>query len=358
MTLSEEDGKLYYQLWMPLLDFVNKKSKVAPKLKKMENASSLDPNEVAKVSDYLWDHVELIDEYLSERGESLSEAHRDIIVRWKYRVKDTFVLERHLKKGSILISSENKVYQSVGVISTWEEMFPSFVLPIIIEATLIPFRDVIISDGLMKSFPVILGTGVKQQCKDIYMDAKRDGTIIRTLPEKEAADDGSSSEAQESGSAGKIIPISQKPKRKQTKLCNRYTLKVYPVGMSRDVYRVILISGNETLDTLCETIMDAFGFIHEHLYEFCMDNRMYSDDRYEYMPEEYGVPSTDVKLDRIGLFKGQNFSLHYDYGDDWMFTIHVQKIEENMSRIKPEVIKWKGEIDQYPDWDDWDWDEE
>lgn len=55
---------------------------------------------------------------------------------------------------------------------------------------------------------------------------------------------------------------------------------------------------------------------------------MYSDDSYQYEPED-GGSSTDIEIDKTGLAKGQKFSLHYDsYGDDWMFTLHVQKVEE------------------------------
>ncbi len=74
----------------------------------------------------------------------------------------------------------------------------------------------------------------------------------------------------------------------------RYTLKVYPAGYGREIYRTIKISGKETLDRLCEYILDTFDFIHEHLYEFCMDNRMYSEDSYQYDPED-GGPSTDIR---------------------------------------------------------------
>ncbi len=41
----------------------------------------------------------------------------------------------------------------------------------------------------------------------------------------------------------------------------------------------------------------------------------------------------------LRLVKGQNFSLHYDFGDDWMFTIHVQKIENAESYAAPVVLK-------------------
>ena len=42
---------------------------------------------------------------------------------------------------------------------------------------------------------------------------------------------------------------------------SRYTLKVYPAGQGRNVYRIIEISGNDTLDRLCEFIMESFDFI-------------------------------------------------------------------------------------------------
>ena len=50
MTLSQEDGQLYYKLWLPLLDYVNKKYRVNRKLKSIATAKELDPAEVKKVA--------------------------------------------------------------------------------------------------------------------------------------------------------------------------------------------------------------------------------------------------------------------------------------------------------------------
>lgn len=44
--------------------------------------------------------------------------------------------------------------------------------------------------------------------------------------------------------------------------------------------------------------------------------------------------------------------------DDWMFTITVSKISEVQEDFEPRVIKSKGTIQQYPDWDEDDFDEE
>ncbi len=140
------------------------------------------------------------------------------------------------------------------------------------------------------------------------------------------------------------------------KMVKQYTLKVYPEGMSRTVYRTIQICGSESLDTLCDVILSSLDFMDQHLYEFCMDNRMYSPNSYQSQPEG-NQPSTKIALDKLNLSKGQNFSLHYDFGDDWMFKIHVQKIEDVSEEQDPAVLKSKGDINQYSDYDDDEWED-
>ena len=85
MTLSQEDGQLYYKLWLPLLDYVNKKYRVNRKLKSIATAKELDPAEVKKVANKLWSDVAIIDDYLKENND-LPEDHRKIIQSWKRRV--------------------------------------------------------------------------------------------------------------------------------------------------------------------------------------------------------------------------------------------------------------------------------
>ncbi len=92
------------------------------------------------------------------------------------------MMERHLKKGTIFISMENEeVYQVSDIISSWEEMFFGAPMPVILEATFMPFRDVIISDGLVIPYNIIVGGGMKRMFKDIYMNAKKNGRIQQRL---------------------------------------------------------------------------------------------------------------------------------------------------------------------------------
>lgn len=181
MTLSKEEGKRYYQLWLPLLDYVNQKYKVRPELKKMAGAESLVPEEVKEISNRLVDDVSVIDEYL-EVKKDLTEKDRAIILSWKKSTKGRFVIERHLKSGSIFISMEDEqVYQVVGIISSIEEMFYYAPMPLIVEATLMPYEDKIISDGLIMPYMIQVGGNMKRMFKDVYMTAKNSGRVIKTL---------------------------------------------------------------------------------------------------------------------------------------------------------------------------------
>ena len=53
--------------------------------------------------------------------------------------------------------------------------------PVLIDAVLIPFRDSIISDGLVVPYPVYFGKDARADFKDAYMNAKRNQTIRSSI---------------------------------------------------------------------------------------------------------------------------------------------------------------------------------
>lgn len=180
MILSNEDAKLFYNLWFPLLDYVNEEYRIEPDLGKITGTSSVDPQAVVSIADFLWNRPQLIEEYLT--AYALPEEHHDIVSSWKRRIRGTFILERNLKKGSMFISEEdNTVYRVLGIYSSWEEMFGGCPLPVIMKATLIPFKNVIISDGLVFPYRVMFGSGMRADFKECYMEAKRKGQIHSSL---------------------------------------------------------------------------------------------------------------------------------------------------------------------------------
>ncbi|MDD3138332.1 MAG: plasmid pRiA4b ORF-3 family protein [Lachnospiraceae bacterium] len=131
---------------------------------------------------------------------------------------------------------------------------------------------------------------------------------------------------------------------------NSYKLKITP-DYDKRIYRVIRIYGTDTLDDLSDVILSSFNFDDEHLYLFNMDNMKYSENCYNSMPE-YGEESSDIPIDNLHLAEKQKILYLYDFGDEWVFRIFVQKIDFESNYNKPLVLEAAGEVEQYPDYDD------
>ena len=179
MRLKPEEAGMFYEIFLPLLDYVNENHHVI--MEPIHFAGeSVDPRDAAEAAHFLWEHIECIDDYIAETA--LPEKHREILSSWKRRVSGTFMIERHLKKGSVFISTDNNaVYLVNGIIDSWEEMFLGVPTPINVKTTLLPFRDVIISDGLVSSFPIRFGRNSTAEFKESYMLAKKSQTIIKQI---------------------------------------------------------------------------------------------------------------------------------------------------------------------------------
>lgn len=182
MVLSKKDGELFYKLWLPLLDYVNDKYALNGNEKNMGEAKTLNPEDVKMIADKMWENVSVIDDYLIDQSDSILEEHKKIVSSWKKRIQGEYLLERHLSKGSIFISMDDEqVYQVSGIISSWEEMFRYAPMPIAMKATFIPFKNVIISDGLVIPYNVRIGPSMKRGFKEIYMSAKQNKLIHKSL---------------------------------------------------------------------------------------------------------------------------------------------------------------------------------
>ena len=193
--LSPEDSDLFFDIFFPLLDFVNHRHKIVPSIENMvrtkEEKGFLNPLELMKISFKLWENAENeIDDYSSATsrnndndGNSSGQAERiKILNSWKQnRISDTFFVERHLKTGSIFITGVKGVYNVKGLKSSWEEMLWYSKLPTMLDTTLIPFKGVIVSDGLGKLSRIMCGPGVRKDLKMIYMTAKKNGQIKTAL---------------------------------------------------------------------------------------------------------------------------------------------------------------------------------
>ncbi len=183
MVLSDEQARLFYKLWIPLLDYVNQKYQLVKELYGMSSPKGLPPESVAKITKKLWEDISVIDEYLNLQSEKMATEQVSIIEGWKKVVHGRFIVERHLKSGSVLVSCDrnDEVYIVSGIYSSWREMLDGYPMPQIVQASLIPFENVIIHDGIIQPYGICLGKNMADEARQIYLKAKENGCLHKVI---------------------------------------------------------------------------------------------------------------------------------------------------------------------------------
>lgn len=178
--LSADEVAKFFGILLPLLGYVNKKAKLYSEPDTMTAGQEMVPKIVGKIAEKLWAEVSLIDEYLAENA-GLAEAEKDILRSWKRAKTDNFICERQLREGAVFINQAREVYIVKGISHSFDVMFGGRPLPLALTATLLPFRDAVITDGLIRLMNISYGKNMKREFRDIYNAAAKENRLIRRL---------------------------------------------------------------------------------------------------------------------------------------------------------------------------------
>ncbi|MDR1721697.1 MAG: plasmid pRiA4b ORF-3 family protein [Methanobrevibacter sp.] len=132
-----------------------------------------------------------------------------------------------------------------------------------------------------------------------------------------------------------------------------YTLDVWYSEDGENNYRIIKVSGEDTLDDLSEFILDSFDFDHDHMYAFSTDGNIYGEESYHLNDPEHKSTKTQIK--KVLTKVDERLIYLFDFGDEWVFAIDVKEIENIDKKIKPKLIESVGTLEQYPDFDEEDY---
>ena len=126
---------------------------------------------------------------------------------------------------------------------------------------------------------------------------------------------------------------------------------VIRASLSKECYRDIQISGNESYESFAAAVVAAFAFDMDHLYYFQLP-QLPGDDRLsgEFFHTGYKEFEAAGKLllRDSNLRKGLSFHFVYDIGDYWRFTCKVLKVLEEDTEDTWQVVGYKGEApEQY-----------
>jgi Plasmid pRiA4b ORF-3-like protein len=136
-------------------------------------------------------------------------------------------------------------------------------------------------------------------------------------------------------------------------------LRAFKVSLGR-AWRRIAIPGWMKLEALSEAILDAFDFDNDHLHLFRYRNRFGIFGEVKHPNTEESPSTAEVKIGELPLRPGSTMEYLFDFGDNWLFEVRLEKLELVNPKIrKPVVVEGRGPAPpQYPNFDDEELDEE
>ena len=146
--LSEEDAFLFFKIYFALLEYVNKKYHIQPLLKAIYQQTDLPPNLLLPIRDYLFEHLEIIDDFINDNPYHLTDDELELAYNFKYSISDMFIIMQYDREYAYLLGKHAN-FAIKGLHSTIEEVIPTYDLPYISLMHLIPFKDNIVYDGII-----------------------------------------------------------------------------------------------------------------------------------------------------------------------------------------------------------------
>ena len=115
-------------------------------------------------------------------------------------------------------------------------------------------------------------------------------------------------------------------------------LRIDLKGSNPKIWRRVIVDNTISFNELHLIIQKAMGWENCHLYGFQINDTFLSDSSFELEESE---DSFDYSLNEL-LKKNMKFRYIYDFGDNWIHIIKVEKICEVDEKIKVPIVV-KGE---------------
>jgi hypothetical protein len=129
---------------------------------------------------------------------------------------------------------------------------------------------------------------------------------------------------------------------------------IFRVSLGK-VWRLIAMPADSTLDDLVGLVLHSVDFDDDHLYEFRYRDRLGANVSAVHPAMDEGPWADRVPIGTLPLEPGQTMQLVYDFGDDWRFTVKLERVEPPGARAKkrPRILESHGKAPpQYPNWDE------
>ena len=180
-NLPEQEHDLFFRVWLGILAFVNDKYGIVKDFGHPQKPLGIELKTIVKLKDTLWEHTSLIDEYIQSVWDMPNEQIQ-ILQSWKNAVAGTFFVIKHLKKYTVFLDEKRKIlYGVLGITNPISDVLRNAVLPAVVSTVLLPFKNQIIYDTLLYTKPVIFGSNLTRELREMYTEINNKNGITTSL---------------------------------------------------------------------------------------------------------------------------------------------------------------------------------
>jgi hypothetical protein len=187
MLIPEAEAKAFHAVYPVLLGYVAERLGGVNGIADHESLLGSPLSDWARVRDALLGNLDLISSFCDENPARLSPDSIAQVKAWRHVVHGRFIVERNLKRHTVFLDTEHPptAYGVLGLTTEIVDML-RFGPPAMVEATLLPWKDAIVCDGLIRGYNIMMGSGMRRSFRDAYKAAKTRGLVTSLDPDRPA----------------------------------------------------------------------------------------------------------------------------------------------------------------------------
>lgn len=175
MILTYEQADRFYTLINALLGYANERFEVVRELP-LPIVDLESQSKAALVAETLWDSVGIIDDFVRENPFDLPKRFLDTALAWKDALTGSFVFMGH-EDGRALLMGDEDVFAVAGIQLEPSELLDEW--PDVVRATLLPFDDLIVYDGMLNVLGIEFNSEAAASAQADFKERRAKG-LVRT----------------------------------------------------------------------------------------------------------------------------------------------------------------------------------
>jgi hypothetical protein len=182
MKLTEAECTLFFNLYHPLLLFINQQYQIIADVFTLDGLRKKSSEHLKSLRTVLINQPSLFDLFISTNPFHFLPHELEMINSWKKWLVGRFFIFRETNYYTVFLSNIRPIraYAVMALNAQFSKIFAE-PLPVYVETALLPFKDKIITDGIFSRFRLEFGGGFIRNLQKSYLEAIDNEGIITSL---------------------------------------------------------------------------------------------------------------------------------------------------------------------------------